>query len=79
MDNEELLNRVDAMVFSGDSLYDKQNAEQFDSYLKRWRRELSSIQEPMIENPIKIIKHNIAELLMKDLGQLVYWLTHVAL
>jgi len=36
--------QVDAMVFTGDGLYDQESLNKFKEYLKRWNKELSNVQ-----------------------------------
>lgn len=50
MSNEELLERVDAIVFSGDSLYNNESLSVFKKYLNRWFTESKEIEKILKEN-----------------------------
>lgn len=39
---EDLLDSVDAAVFSGDSFHPKEGRERFEWYLARWQREMDA-------------------------------------
>lgn len=45
MTNDDLLDSVDAMVFSGDSLHNREALEEFKYYLRRWTKEADSIED----------------------------------
>ena len=42
---DELLDSVDAAVFSGDSLHNREALDQFKMYLGRWNREVENIED----------------------------------
>lgn len=42
---------IDAVIFIGDSLYDKKDLEEFEAYLSRWVRETAKIKEALEEKP----------------------------
>lgn len=43
--DEQTLEEVDAIVFSGDYLVQPENRVKFQEYLDRWKRELDSMAE----------------------------------
>jgi len=45
MDNKELLDHVDAMIFSGDFLVSSENREMFAKLLIRWNIELIEMKK----------------------------------
>ena len=47
---EDLFDQIDASVFSGDSLYDKDEIERFEHFLKRWKKESEEIRRRIEEN-----------------------------
>jgi len=42
---DDLLDEVDATVFSGDYLFVKHNLDNFKEYLERWKKECHNIEE----------------------------------
>lgn len=46
---EELLDQLDACVFTGDSLYSRKMLVTFETYLERWQREVKVIREHIEE------------------------------
>jgi hypothetical protein len=46
---EDLLDEVDATVFSSDYLFIKHNLDNFKEHLERWQKECHSIEERMQE------------------------------
>lgn len=46
---EEMCDSIDAAVFSGDSLHNREALERFRWYLGRWQRESVVIQESLDE------------------------------
>ncbi len=50
---------LDASVFSGDFLYNKENREEFQAYLGRWSRKLQSVRE----NELKEVKEKYNKIL----------------
>ena len=43
------LEEVDAMVFSGDALYEKESLEEFEQYLERWKRGIIDIKKTLVQ------------------------------
>lgn len=45
MDLDELIDRLDAHVFTGDTFHDDEKRKNFKEYLDRWARGLVSIEQ----------------------------------
>jgi len=48
-DTEEALDHIDAAVFTGDSLFDKDNMARFEYFIARWQKEITSIKKVVAE------------------------------
>ena len=53
LSDEDLLDSVDAMVFSGDALHDRESFEQMQVFMHRWKSELETIEALLIEKEWK--------------------------
>ena len=46
---EEMLDNIDASVFSGDTLYDAEELASFKKYVVRWNREIAVKEKEAVE------------------------------
>lgn len=62
-----LCDQIDASCFSGDSLYDEKNLQDFKYYVERWNRKIKEIEDYNLE----VLKERISKAMEIPDGYLV--------
>ena len=53
--DEDAVDTIDAMMFGGDSLHNKENLEEMKYFIERWQKQLTFIEEIIEENENMLI------------------------